>query len=262
MDLTGKRVVITGATGGIGQAIARALDNQGCQLLLAGRDSEKLQTLLGKLKGQNHASIKADLKTDEGVRNLAEKADDFGAEVLINALGVNQLALLEQQDMAEIQRQLATNLQAPIAICQALLPILKRVDQAMIVNVGSIFGSIGYPGSALYCATKFGLRGFTEALRRELADSKVQVLYFAPRATATELNSDAVNEMNRELGNATDAPERVATQLVELMKKARSSSQYLGWPEKLFVRINGLFPSLVDNAVRKQLNTIKKYCSS
>ena len=261
MELYGKRVVITGASGGIGSAIAGILDQHGCQLLLVGRDSQRLESLMRSLSGFGHANLKADLVSREGVEKLQTMAESFQADILINALGVNELVLFEDMDAADIEIQLATNLQAPMEVCQALLPQLRR-SRGTIVNIGSILGSIGYPGSVLYCATKFGLRGFSEALRRELADTGITVIYFAPRATATELNSASADAMNRELGNAVDSPEWVAEQLLISLQGGKSTNHYLGWPETLFVRINALLPSLVDKAIGKQLAVIKKYCSS
>jgi hypothetical protein len=100
-----------------------------------------------------------------------------------------------------------------------------------------VFGAIGFPGYVAYSTTKFALRGFTEALRRELAGSSVTVQYLAPRATRTPINSSAVERMNAELGVAMDPPERVARELAELLRTGRRSA-VVGWPEKLFVRIN------------------------
>jgi short-subunit dehydrogenase len=129
------------------------------------------------------------------------------------------------------------------------------------VFVGSTFGSIGYPGYSAYCATKFGLRGFTEALRRELADSLVQVMYFAPRATATAMNPESVTQLNRALGNAMDPPDQVAAQLIAAMKRDQRRC-FLGWPEKLLVAINGVLPRLVDRAMLKQLPVIRRFLDS
>ena len=131
----------------------------------------------------------------------------------------------------------------------------------MIVNIGSIFGSIGHPGFAAYCASKFGLKGFTEALQRELHGSSIRVLYLAPRATHTDLNSMAVTALNEALGNNVDSPEQVAKALMDILASKRRQ-QYLGWPENLFVRLNGLFPGLVHNALVRKLHIIRHHASS
>ncbi len=260
MHLNERRIVITGATGGIGEALARRLAGEGARLLLTGRGEERLAALHASLPGEGHLSVAADLTTDAGILELVSAADALAADTLVNCLGVNQLATLEDSSAAEVQQMIGTNLVAPINTCRALLPQLRQRPSATIVNVGSILGSIGYAGSTLYCASKFGLRGFSEALRRELADSTVKVIYFAPRATATALNSEAMNRMNEVLGNAVDSPALVAEKLVAVLRKDRSGNSYLGRPESFFVRLNALLPSLVDRAVSQQLPTIKTYC--
>ena len=150
------------------------------------------------------------------------------------------------------------NLAAPILLTRLLLDQLTSRDEAVILNVGSIFGSIGHPGFTAYCATKAGLMRFTEALSRELADTAVRVAYIAPRATKTSLNDDRVNALNKELGNKSDNPELVADQIVAMLKN-HSVLEYLGWPEKLFVKVNALLPGVVGSALIKNLSKIKHY---
>jgi short-subunit dehydrogenase len=140
-----------------------------------------------------------------------------------------------------------------------LLPLLKQQDDSQIVNIGSTFGSIGYPGFGAYCASKFGLRGFTESLRRELSGSGMQVSYIAPRATDTDLNSDNLVAMNDALGTAMDKPSLVANEVMQIINTPSGADKFLGWPEKLFVRINALLPSIVDSSLRKQLPIIRRY---
>ena len=104
------------------------------------------------------------------------------------------------------------------------------------------------------------MRGFTEALRRELADTTVRVQYLAPRATRTAMNPVAVERMNLTLGVAMDAPERVARAACDMLEQGRRDA-VIGWPEKLFVRINALWPRVVDGSLRKQLPVIRRYAS-
>ncbi len=260
MNKLGQRIVITGATGGIGSAIAEALDQQGYELLLTGRNEVKLDQLLHSLNGGHHIKIIADLTTPKGLDTLKEVAENVGINGLINCLGVNKLAVLHGTEVEEISTLIETNLLAPINICKILLPLLEHQSKTVIVNVGSILGSIGYAGASIYCATKFGLRGFTESLRRELSDTGVSVVYLAPRATDTALNNDAMNQMNKTLGNTIDKPEIVAEQLVKVLESGKSTDHYLGWPESFFVKLNSLLPAVVDKALAKQLPTIKHYC--
>jgi short-subunit dehydrogenase len=104
--------------------------------------------------------------------------------------------LLEDINDSDTEQLFPIDIIAPILLCKALIPWLSTCDFAHIVNIGSTFGSNGYAGFASYSASKFSLRGFSEALRRELADSAIKVRYLAPRAVKTAFNEDAVNRMH------------------------------------------------------------------
>jgi short-subunit dehydrogenase len=143
-------------------------------------------------------------------------------------------------------------------LTQLVLPFLNK-NSGRIVNMSSIFGGLGYPAFSAYCASKFALRGFSEALRRELSDGSIQVACLAPRATNTALNSDAVYAMNRELGTAIDEPDVVAAQLELMLSAPRMRDCNIGWRERLFLRINNIFPGIIDNAVRTQLPVIRRH---
>lgn len=260
MQLNNKIVVLTGATGGIGQAIAEQLAEQGARLVLAGRNNEKLEALKARLQGSDrHSLVQGDLRFTDGRLQLLEACQSLGhIDVLINNAGISQLSLFQDMTSNEIEDQVQTNLLSPMLVTKTLLSLLHKADESIILNIGSGFGSIGYPGFSSYCATKFGLRGFSEAISRELADSTIKVLYLAPRATKTNINSNHVDEMNTELGNKTDSPEWVAKAAVKQLKKT-SKRVYLGFPEKLFVRVNAILPSIVDNALFKQLPIIRRF---
>jgi len=259
MQANQRRVLITGATGGIGREFALQIAGSGACVMLAGRNDSRLCELIGRLPGEGHQAIQIDLSDPSERAKLLEKASDFRLNSLVNLAGSNQLSFLADTDAATLQQMIDINLTVPMLLSNALLPVLQSQEQAEIVNVGSILGSIGYAGSTIYCATKFGLRGFTEALRRELADSRIRVVYFAPRATDTEMNTTQTVEMNKSLGVAMDPPKRVAKELMELLCSAKTKNYYMGWPEKFFVRFNGLFPSVVDKALLKQLATIRHF---
>lgn len=264
MEIRNRLVVVTGATGGIGRAIAARLDAAGARLLLVARDAGKLAALRDALGAHRHAAVAADLATGQGRGRVVEacRADrDGGVSLLVNSAGTNAFEFLESQSADSINAMLTVNLLSPILLCQSLLPLLEEQKAAQIINIGSTFGSIGYPGFSAYCASKFGLRGFTEALRRELDGSTVRVSYIAPRATRTDLNSDAVVKMNAALGTAMDDPEAVAAAVMRAIRKDRRSDSYIGWPEKLFVRINALWPGLVDSSLRKQLPVIRRFAT-
>ena len=261
MQLRDARVVLTGASGGIGLAIAETLCAAGARVLAVARHQEALLPLIERYP-QNLCWVAADLTFLSDRRKVLVAAEAIGGiNLLINAAGVNHFAMLEQLDDSEINAMLAVNISAPICLTKLLLPLLKQADSAMVVNVGSTYGSIGYPGYATYCASKFALRGFSEALRRELADTSVNVMYAAPRATRTAMNSTAATALNKALKVGMDDPADVARAVLKAVQSERREL-YLGWPEKLFVHINGMLPGVVDRALRKQLPVIRRYLAS
>lgn len=259
MQLNGARIVLTGATGGLGEALARALAKKGAVLLLTGRDPDKLARLQMPA-GSDYRLLRADLGTSVGIDEIVAAARQFEADVLINNAGVGGFGLLDEQDGKEIERILRTNLEAPIQLTRSLLPQLRMRPAAAVVNIGSAFGSIPFAGFAAYSAAKAGLRGFSQALRRELADSRVEVFHIAPRAIDTPLNSPAVNALNQALGNASDSPEKVAAAIVDLLACC-ARERVLGFPERLFAWLNGLAPALVDGGVKGKLAVIKRHAA-
>ncbi|MFL1491138.1 SDR family oxidoreductase [Pseudomonas antarctica] len=257
MRLSDARVVLTGASGGIGLAVAEALCASGARVLAVARHRAPLEPLLDRYP-QHLCWVSADLTFLADRRKVLAAAEAIGGvNLLINAAGINHFAMLEQLDDNEINAMLALNITAPICLTKLLLPLLKQAESAMVVNVGSTYGSIGYPGYATYCATKFALRGFCEALRRELADTRVSVLYVAPRATHTRMNSPAAQALNNALKSNVDDPRIVASAVIQAIAKDRRDL-YLGWPERFFVRLNSLLPNLVDRGLRKQLPLVRR----
>jgi short-subunit dehydrogenase len=262
MKLNSSRVLLTGAAGGIGSAVASELVRRGARVLMVDRNREALASAARAAAFPSAVVDQhvCDLTSSSERAELCKRAAEWngGVNILINNAGLNPFGLFESLSSAQIDAALAVNLHAPMFLCQQMLPQLRRQAPSVILNTGSVFGAIGFPGYVAYSTTKFAMRGFSEALRRELAGSGVEVKYLAPRATQTPINSMAVESMNRELGVAMDPPERVARELVALLQSGEYSAT-VGWPEKLFVRINALWPKLVDGAARKQLPIIERY---
>jgi len=260
MNLNDKKLLLTGATGGIGQELTARLAAKGVHLLLNCVNRDALETLKNKL-GNQHQVVAADISTVQGREEICRAAADFGVEGVINLAGILDFRWFEDQSPALIQKLMDVNLTGPMLLCRELLPYLHNHSDAVILNVGSTFGSIGHPGFVAYCASKAGMKHFSESLSRELNDTSVRVQYIAPRATATALNSDKVNAMNQELGNRSDTPGYVAEQIV-LLLESESRHRFLGWPEKLFVKVNGLLPGIVHKALVGKLPVIKRYAKT
>ena len=262
MNLAEARIVLTGAAGGIGSVTAGWLANAGAKLVLTDLKQEPLDRLAAQLGATPVlAAIAADVANDSGRASLVTVARRHEANVLVNLAGINPFGLFTEQTAREITTALSINTMAPILLCHALLPVLLDRPHAHIVNVGSTFGSIGFPGFAAYSASKFAMRGFSEALRRELADTSVGVHYVAPRATRTALATDRVRALNAELGVGMDSPQTVAAAIVGALRDERREV-LLGAPERLFAKLNALLPSLVDRSLRRQLAVIRRHASA
>lgn len=255
--VSGKRILVTGAGGGIGSELAQRLAAQGARPILVDLRQEALDPVLERTGAEGRV---CDLGNEADRKALADwVADTLGAlDGLVQCAGMNAFGLYDRQSDEQIDRLLRINLVAPIQLTRLLLPLLERGNAPVIVNLGSVFAHIGFPGFSLYSASKFGLHGYTEALRRELADGPVRVAWLSPRATRTPMNAGLIDDLNAELKVNYDQPGAVADAIVDALARPRRE-RVLGFPEKLFARINQLLPGVVDGSLSQKLPTIRKY---
>ena len=260
MRLEELSVVLTGASGGIGSELAELLAEDGAQVLLVGRRGAPLAELVESLSADARGRVQAlaaDVTTTAGRNAIREIAAVRGCNVLINNAAQSCFGRFEESSAEQIETVLTTNLIAPIQLTLSLLPLLRAQPQARVLNIGSATGRLGVPGFAVYGAGKFGLRGFSETLRRELADTPVRVQYLAPRATRTGFNDARADDFNRRTRTAVDAPESVAAAALKLLLSGKAE-KFLGVPESIAVRLNSVAPRLLDRAFaphRAALNT-------
>lgn len=250
--------LLIGACGGIGRAVAKQLAALGIDLILTGRNADQLDALALELP-TSARGIVADLTQAADVEKLVRAAPD-SLDGIIFAAGKNDFVMFEDQDPNQIRQLFDINTLMPILVTQALLHRLSPTGR--IIYVGSTLGSIGYPGYASYGATKAALRHFVQALRREYADKTWQFCYIAPRATRTSMNSENAIALNQALGSQSDSPEWVARQLIQQIQTKKMKDRHLGFPEKIFVLLNAMLPSLLDNALSKQLAIIQLFARS
>lgn len=253
MKAADARVLLTGASGGIGGACAARLIRSGAAVMLAGRSPARLAAQARALvrdhgvERQRVEWYAADLTKVASLGPLAEVAAQWDCNVLVHGAGAPGFGRVESFDANAMAQVLHLNLFVPMLLTQALLPHLRHQREARVVCVGSVLGRLGLPGYSVYSASKFGLRGFAEALRRELGDSPVRVQYLGPRSTRTDFNSEEVQRYNKATGTAMDAADTVAQALVRLLESG-AAERFLGFPEKLAVRLNGLAPTVLDGA--------------
>lgn len=239
MPFENKDVVITGGAGELGSRIALLLGAEGARVTVMDRQPPRNLPV---------DFLACDLASAEGVEDAALRLAERPADILVNLAGVQHFGPVEAQSPAHLQTTYMVNLVAPVRLAQAVLPGMRARRSGQIVNIGSIFGSIGYAHFATYSSSKAGLRGFSQALRRELAGSGVDVTYIAPRAVKTGFNSPKVLEFAARTKMAMDDPDKVVGRILEAVA-ARRADVYLGFPEAFFVRLNALAPRLVDRAL-------------
>lgn len=255
MQLKGKRILLTGATGGVGIVLAQQLALKGARLALVGRDLTKLNALKQSLVAQNgeHAVITANFDTagttqplfDEVVKKLES------IDILINNAGILDFIQLEDQPEQRIAQMVQTNVTTLIQLTRALLPSFKAKNQGHFVMIGSIFGSLGFPHYATYCATKFAVHGFSQALRRELVNTNIKVTYIAPRGIKTPMNDANTTAMMEQSGNKMDTPEIVARIIIKAIENEKQEV-FIGQPQSFFAWLNGVLPMAVNFGLKKQ----------
>lgn len=243
-----KTVLITGAGSGIGRALAKEAASKGFALILAGRTQTALEQTKSECNSTKVRCVVADVTTADG-RAAIVNAVGGTLDILINNAGVLSVGHISDMSDTDLERMTTTNLVAPMALTRDLLPAL-RLSQGRIVNIGSVFGDIAYPFFAAYSATKFGLRGFSDALRRELSGAGVGVTYIAPRATRTAAES-AFGALVGPMHMTLDSAETVASQAWTAILKGKRESFPKG-AERFFVKVQRVFPSLVDKSVGAQ----------
>lgn len=258
MNLQGKRILVTGAAGGIGRLVCLRLADKGAELLLADRPGEALDQLVAEIGGQA-VPMPINLLEDGVGEKLAADAQATGSvDVVINLAGIMSFRLFQNESAENLQRMWQVNVIAPMQLTRALLPAMIARGSGRVVNIGSIFGSIAFACFTTYSANKFAVRGFSEALRRELEGSGVDVTYIAPRYTKTPINAGAAARMSEALKMNMDEPDVVAANIVRAIEKD-AKDYYIGFPECLFVRINAILPRLVDGSMRKQNAQIREF---
>ena len=195
---TGRVAVITGASSGIGEATARALAATGHRLALLARRADRIQALASQL-GNGAIAITADV-TDRGTLAAAAarvKAELGGADILVNNAGVMLLAPFSSEQHAESRQMIEVNLIGAITATEVFLDQL-RDGEGDLVNISSVAGRTARPGNAVYAATKWGINGWSEALRQELQPG-VRVTVIEPGAVATELTDHITNASAKQI---------------------------------------------------------------
>lgn len=243
--------LITGAGSGIGRALAIEAARSGYDLVLVGRNKAPLEETAKLLATGRARLVTADITTPEGrARILVATGERL--DILVNNAGRLAVGRLTDLGDDEIAQTIGTNLTAAVQLTRDLVPALS-VAQGRIVNIGSMFGMIAFPYFSTYSATKFALRGLSDALRRELAEFGIDVTYVAPRATRTPAQGTFAH-LVEPFGMVLDDPERVAKRAWAGIKAGRKTI-YPGFGERIVALIQALAPSLIDSALTHKAGT-------
>ncbi len=215
VSLVSGRVLVTGATGGIGEAIARAFAARGAQLTLTGRRSDVLEPLAGELGAK---ALVCDLSQRDDVERLAAEAGEL--DVLVANAALPASGELTELTQEQIDRMLEVNLRAPVALARALAPGMVARRRGHMVFISSLAGKAASPASSIYSATKFGLRGFALGLREDLREHGVGVSVVAPGFIRDAgMFADAGASLPRLV--ATRGPDEVADGVIGAIERNR-----------------------------------------
>lgn len=219
LALEGRAALVTGASSGLGRATVIALARAGADVALVSRSAKELESAGEEVSkiGRRALTLPADLAgEDEAARVVGQTVETLGRiDVLVNAAGTDAPGTVEEIDVAGWNRTLSVNLRAPFLLSKAAFPRMREAGGGTIVNVSSVAGKKGWAGAAAYCASKFGLTGFTEALADEGKAHGIRATVLYPGAMATNWGAFSPEERQQSGPSGAPstralAPERVA----------------------------------------------------
>lgn len=232
MKLTGRVAIVTGASSGAGEGIARGLAREGASVVLAARRMERLEAIAREIAaaGGTAVAIRADVsKPLEAESLVAAARERFGrVDVLVNDAGVMLNGPLAEVALGDLERMIATNVTGLVAACRAAVPVMAQKGAGDIVNISSIAARVANPTSAVYSATKAAVSTFTEALRKETAKLGIRVSVIEPGLIASELGDHIPHAAARERFGKMKAswsalrPEDVAAAVAYIVSQPRS----------------------------------------
>jgi short-subunit dehydrogenase len=245
MQIAGSTVLLTGATGGIGHAIARALAERGATLILSGRRVDVLEPLAQELDGR---ALAVDLAEPAEIERLVREAGEL--DILVANAALPAAGTLDSFSLQEIDRALDVNLRAPIVLAHALAPAMVKRGSGHLLFMSSLAGKAATPGTALYNASKFGLRGFAAALRADLRTTGVGVSTVFP-GFIRDAGMFADAGVKLPPGVGTRSPQDVAKAVVRAIERNRGELDVAPLPLRVSTVFASLAPELAGSVARK-----------
>jgi short-subunit dehydrogenase len=257
-DIQGKRILITGASSGIGKALAQQLAPLGAKLVLASRSQDKLKAVAESLPG-SPVVVAADITREEDRQRALDTAvEQFGGlDVLINNAGIASWAHFADSTEEILRQIMEVNFFAPAELMRRAIPILVNGVEPAIVNVASMCGRRAMPAWSEYSASKYALCGLTEALRGELARFDIDILLIIPGLTSSEfsqhfLRSEGKAKIEYDKGMP---PEYVAERIVTSLRKSTTET-WIGSDTNWMLRVNRWFPWFVDYMLAREVKKL------
>jgi short-subunit dehydrogenase len=245
MNVSGSTVLLTGATGGLGQAIARDLSGKGARLILTGRRTDVLEPLASELGAR---ALAVDLGDPTEIGRLLSEAGEL--DILVANAALPASGKLDSFTIEQIDRALEVNLRAPIVLAHALAPAMVERGRGHLLFMSSLSGKTGTAGSSIYNATKFGLRGFAMAMRAELYGTGVGVSAVFP-GFIREAGMFAEAGVQLPAGVGTRSPKDVAEAVVQAIERNRGEVDVAPMALRLGSAFSGIAPELAATVTRK-----------
>jgi short-subunit dehydrogenase len=260
-DLHERRILITGSSGGIGEALADEAARQGARLVLAARSADRLLAVADRLRarGADVLAVPADVTSDADRRRLIQAAvDRFGGlDILVNNAGVGSFGHFAESSEAVLRQVMEVNFFAPAELIRLAVPHLRCGTQPAIVNVSSMCGRRGVPAWPEYSASKFALCGLTEALRAEMVRFDIDVLLIVPGLTRSDLWAHMLRNDGRMKIRVDKGmrPEQTAAGILHALGKNRAET-VLGWEARWILRVNRFLPRLVNRLMARKVRQL------
>jgi short-subunit dehydrogenase len=250
MELAGRKALLTGATGGLGRAIADAMTARGAVLLLSARKRDALEEMAAGLPGDGHRVLPADLAETGAAERLAEEAGEV--DILVANAGLPGTGWLADFSTEEVTRALRVNLEAPMLTARALFPAMVERGSGHLVFISSLSGKAPSPRTSVYNATKFGLRGFALGLRGDLGPKGIGVSLVSP-GFIRDAGMFADSGAKPPPGLGTARPDQVGTAVVRAIERDKAELTVAPIPLRVMSHFALASPSI---AVRSQSGAV------
>lgn len=255
-SIEGMRAIITGASSGIGRALALQMASRGCKLVVNARRQEKLTELVGEVEQAGGTAVAqvGDVTDPEVRANMVALAEQSfgGLDILVNNAGIGALGRFADADEERLRRVMEVNFFAPAELTRSAISVLEKSERPIVVNISSVLGHRGVPMKSEYCASKFAMHGLSDSIRAELIDRGIDVLLISPSTTASEFFDNVIDNTTNKNWKLSSAktPDYVARRTIKGIERGNHEI-ILSWSGWGLVWLDKLMPTLANRMVSK-----------